>query len=49
MPINRNKIKENVMTKMVKVVNGLQDDVKVLRENYRQNNQGEKYVVKGKI
>ena len=48
-PIDTNKSKESVMTKTVEVANELQDDVIVLRENYKQNNQGEKYFVKGKI
>lgn len=45
-PIQTNKNKENVITKIVKVVNKLQAEAKDLREKYAQNNQGEKNFVK---
>ena len=45
-PIETNKNKENVITKIVKVVNKLQAEAKDLREKYAQNNQGEKNFVK---
>lgn len=44
-PIETNKNKENVITKIVKVVNKLQAEAKDLREKYAQNNQGEKNFV----
>ena len=44
-PIETNKNKKNVITKIVKVVNKLQAEAKDLTEKYAQNNQGEKNFV----